>query len=930
MTSSVDSPHPKPILRRKSSSASCNASSVVIKEIRSSLFLATSIIEDDVPDDYSPMIDDHRYRSTVHFECGRLKYSHVKGEWSILHRPIRACEDNLQKSNTSKNAVAMVIASLWPVPVPKQYVAHNAKRTKKNPQSIQINELSTKLERRQHSRKRRKLLNDEDDIVYDIDDDCFGSIDNSEVDHNMVQPATSGSILSSSTPRVGLEDQPTLPPIELVRCLFNGAEFIAMMNCARREVETSIHKKNDDTDVNSKRVNKKTGNWHAEKAVSYSKARFWSRRMTKNLKQRSINLQPMIVALAAATIDANLPSSKPSPLPSINIADKNDSNIDMSSLEINMLEFIDECIRFAYAHTLDLIAPWSSCWQMRTNLRSEQVETIIKDENHSLSVANTTSSTKCRVMSRLDQKGIKKCDGSYNNKKENTAFISFDAITTIQEFVTACLAQPREDIVRSKTSMTSSTISTFNNCDTSREYNNDNYYRVLSPAPKRTKVSRRSKIFTREPADSLAATCTNRNQDSLSSATKHLSTFTKKEPLLEKQRHRRVNHSRHIFPPSPSVLENTAAVTSQGKGRLSQTTRSGSLSVQMTRNRRRTREKTKTIKKDHDTNDPGCYKTCEVGLEKEKMSPNSLYELFDKKRKHNINQIPQEIFCTDGSGKKTGDSLSHASSSPKKQEVKDCNTMRSLETTRQSDETLKSSLMCFESRVGKSDVLWVGGETEEDEGNRHQNEKQQYMPIDSLHKLSKSSRSIPVTNRSSGASSLRNKSLSECTNRSSSDNCYYEKADFVESQAPENKSLNPEWEAKTGKPQNLGESIQVKECFKAAKGYSHKGRVKVKEDPIDDVITNSKMVPQAIDFKETSDEKNDNNDKSVDGSPNCRMNLEEVSANSNSNEDVPNLKGNYAALGEASSLPWVGLTHIVSTNLLRYFSQLSCIACDMS
>jgi hypothetical protein len=843
----------------------------------------------------------------------------VKGKWSILHRPIRACEDNSQKSNTSKNAVAMVIASLWPVPVPKQCVAHNAKSVKK---SIHINELSTKLEIRQHSRKRRKLLNDKDDIVYDIDDDCFGSIDNSEVDHNKIQPATSGSILSSSTPRVGLEDQPALPPIELVRCLLNGAEFIAMMNCARREIETSIHIKNGDADVNSKRVNKNKGNWHDEKAVSYSKARFWSRRMTKNLKQRSINLQPMIVALAAATIDTNLPSSKPSPLPSINVADKNDSNFDVSSLEIIMLEFIDECIRFAHAHTLDLIAPWSYCWQMRANLRSEQVESIMKDEKHSLSVADTTSSTKCRVMSRLDQKGITKCDGSYNNKNENIAFISFDAITTIQEFVRACLAQPQEDIVRSETSMTSSTISTFNNCDTSREYDNDNYHRVLSPAPKRTKVSRRSKVFSREPADSLAATCTKRNQDSLSSATKHLSTFTKKEPLLEKQRHRRVNHGRHIFPPSPSVLENTATVTSQGNGRPSQTTRSGSLSLQMTKNRRRTREKNKTIKKDHDTNDPGCYKTFELGLEKEKMSPNSLYELFDKKRKHNRNQIPREIFYTDGNGKKTGDSPSH-SSAPKKQEVRDWNTIRSLETTRLSDETLKSSLMCFESRVRKSDVLLVGGETEEDKGNRHQNEKQQFMPIDSLHKLSKSSRSIPVTNRSSGASSLRNKSLSKSTNRSSLYDCYYEKVDVIESQVPENKSLNPEWEAKTSKQQNLGESIQVKECFKATKGYSHKGRIKVKEDSIDDVITTSKMEPQAIGFKETSDEKNDNNDKSVDGSPNCRMNLEEVNTNSNSNEDAPNLKGNYAALGEGSSLPWVGLSHIVSTHLRRYFSKLS-------
>lgn len=915
-----------------------------MKEIRSSLFLATSIIEDDVPDDYSPMIDGHRYRSTVHFECGRLKYSHVKGVWSILHRSIHTCEDNMQKSNTGKNPVAMVIASLWPVPVPKQYAAHSANRTKKTPQSIHINELSTKLEIRQNSRKRRKLLNDEDDIVYDIDDDCCGSIDNSEVDHNMVQPATTGSMLSSPTPRVWLEDQPTLPPIELVRCILNGAEFIAMMNCARREVETSIHKKNDDVDVNSKRVNKNTGNYHDEKAVSYSKARFWSRRMAKNLKRRSINLQPMIVALAAATIDANLPSSKqspipstidanlpsskPSPLPSIVMADKNDSNIDKSSLEIIMLKFIDECIRFAHIHTLDLIAPWSSCWQMRTNLRSEQVETIIKDENCSLSVADTTFATKYRVMSRLDQKGIKKCDASYKNKKENTAFISFDATTTIQKFVRACLEQPREDIVRSKMSMMSSTISPFNNCDTSREYNNDNYHRVLSPAPKRTKVSRRSKVFTREPADSLAATCTKRSQNSLSSATKHLSTFTKKEPLLEKQRQRRVKYSRHIFPPSPSVLENTTTVISQGNGRLSRTTRSGSLSLQMTRNRRRTREKTTAIKKDHDTNDPECDNTCEVGLEKEKMSPNSLYELFDKNRKQNKNQIPREIFCMDGSDKKAGNSFSHASS-PKKQEVKDWNTMRSLETTRRSDETLKSSLMCFESRVGKNDVLWVGRETE-DEVNRHQNEQQQNMPIDSLHKLSKSSQSIPVTNRSSGASSLRNKSFDESTNRNSSDDYYSEKIDSIESQAPENKSLNPEWEAKTGKAQNLGEFIQVKEFFKAAKGCFHKGRIEVNEESIDDVITNSEMMAQAVEFKETYDEKNDNNDKSVDGSQNCCMNPEEVSTNSNSNEDVPNLKGDCVALGEVSSLPWVSLSHIVSTYLRRYLSQLSCIACDMS
>lgn len=871
MLSSVNSPQPKPTLCRNNSSTCNDSISVVIKEIQSSLFLATSIIEDDTHDDYSSIIDGHHCENTVHFECGRLKHSRVKGEWSILHRPICTCDDDILKSSTYKNSVAMVIASIWPLSVPNQNVTHSGRRTKKNNRSIYKKISTKKLKMRQNNKMRRKLPN-EDCVSYDVGDNFFDSVNNDETDHKMAQPTTKESLLQSSRAKVQSEGKLTLPPIELVRCLLNGAEFISMMNYARREVETSIQKRADDDNVNSKRMNTSTENSHDEKTFLFSKAQVWSRRVTKNLKQRSINLQPMIVALVAAVIGANS---------QLYIAETNGSNIDTSSLEIITLRFIDECIRFAHLYTLDYISRWSSCWQIRTNLRSEKVENI-EDENPSLSIAGTKSPTKSRVMSTFDQNGKdRNCDQKYKIKKEYLASNLLGAMTTIKDFVRECLAQPWDDM-----STMGSTETPFNNYYTNKKYSNDNHHQHHSKLLKRYKVSHRSKVFRYEPADSLATTCTKPYQSTNLSGTKHQLTSMKNDPLLEKQRQRRVKHNLHVYAPSLSVLENTTTTILQGKGRPTRTTRndsaskrkwSDSLSEQTKRTRQNAREK-KVLNKEHDTYIVGYHNICEVGSDEEKASHNSLYEFFDK----NQDEIEREIICMNSRDNEGGP--------------------RSLGTTRPGEGRLKSSFMCFEARVGKDDSICVGEEIGNEKKCR-QNEQQLNKPVLALHNCSETLRAVPTTHRYLSTLSCDKNNSNETTNPSSDNNSV--KTDIVDRKALVNKQHNPI----TDNLRKLG-FIKVKECVKVTKGCCHTGPIKVEKETTDHVTTNdAEESVQALQSKDKCDKKHDN-DELVDRSSDSWLNPKNNSFDKNGNADDLHTKADWSAIQGASSLPWVTLSHI--------------------
>ena len=905
MLSSADAPRSKPTLRRKSSSFSdADASSVVIKEIRSSLFLATSIIEDGVPDEDFLICDGNNCKRTVYFECGRLKYSHVKGEWSILHRPLRAHEGNKQKSGADKSPIAMVIASLRSISAQKQSIPPIEKRTKKNFRNKHKSQSSTGAESRQPSRNRRKLSGDDDGIGNYVDVH-FRTTHNDEV-CDVIRSATIGSMLSSSTPTGYLEEHPISPAIDLVRYLLNGAEFISMMKCARWEVESSIRKIKDDIGVNGRRMNKTKikGKHFDDRPSFYSKARFWSRRMTKNLKQRSINLQPMIVALVASTIGTNSPPSKPSPLSSLNSARTNDCNFNASSLETIMLKFLDECIRFAHLHTLDLIAHWSPCWQVHASLRSEKVDSIVDAENLSSSIADNTSSTTCTFMSKLVQNGNKKYDG---DNKSNIEAISFEAITTIHEFVRACLGNPREDILQSNPNIASL------NGNASKDCSDVSYRRALSEVSKRGITSRRSKVFTREPADSLVATGMKRNQNIVSSATKQTPTYAKKDSLLENQRHKRMKSSRHISP--SSVLENTATVILQKNGRSIRTTRSDSvnnrklsdsLPPQIIRNQCKKIEKYGSMKKEHDTHNIGFHNKSELRSEMEKMSPNSLYQFFEKRRK--INEIPGEIFDMDDNDKQTGDSIIHASP-PKQHESKYLNRMPNPGTTSQSDGISNMSLMGFESRLGKN-CIDLFGKGIKNQAKWNYDEMQRNNPVDSLYSISKASPPFPAFDLSLGVTSTGSKTSGESLIRNSSDdsavNPYY-----VESQGQRKKLNAPE--------------LKVEEHLEAAKAFFHEGLIKVKEEPKDDASSQNAIISQDI----AHDEKHHDNEESLKESRQHWNILDQVSADDILNQGISDLKGDFKAPESSTGLPWVILSHIVSIHILRCFWSLLLKTCKI-
>jgi len=905
MLPSVDSPHTNSSFCRKGSSTSCNAVGVVVKEIRSSLFLATSIIEDDASDAYVPVFDSHGCKSKINFECGRLKYSHVKGEWSILHRPIRMCEDSVKKSSKRKNPVAMVIASLLPVPIHQRGVAHNENKTKSS-RCSRNDESSKKIKKLQYSISRRELLSNETDRVGDVGDN-FDSIPIDDADCIPVQSATTASMLPSSTSITYLDGQPIPPPIELVRCLLNGAEFISMMNCARRDVESSIRKKKDGVDASNQRGTKMKGKTHDGKTPIYSKARFWSRRLTKNLKQRSINLQPMIVALTGSTIGTNSPLSKPSPLSSLNTDKRNDCYFDKSSLEKNMIKVIDECIRFAHIHTMDLISPWSPYWQVGANLRSEKIEYTVEDENRSSSTAGSRSSTTCRFMSELLEKGNKRSRG---NRKSNIESVSFEAVTTIYEFVMACLTKPREDIVRSNTVMSGSTK---NSSSRSKDLNVDHYARALYEAPKRNTSSQRSKIFTREPGDSLVATCMKRNQNTVSSATKQPSALLEKESLLEKQRLKRMRSNRHISP-SSSVLENTTTVTLQGKGGRTRATRSDSgskrkwsdsSSPQITRSERNTIEKI-GIGKDQNVHSIGFLNKREAGLDKEKISPNSLYNFFEKKRKHNRKKVTGEMLYVDDKDMKIADNIIHVQS--QQHEEKGWDHTPSPGTISQLDAMPTNSLVLFESTMGNGNIVSAGRGNGNQEY-RHENGRQQSELIDSLHGLARSSQSVPASHRSSDSISLGNESSYCSTNRSSSgENAV--KDECIGSRVQRRKPIKPEWKLDASNGKRSCQPIRVEERLESSQNSFHPESIEVEKEAIDFIVPRDKVVPQDNEVEGPHAKRYHSKDELGSRSRDCSINPDRGSTSSNMNKDLCSRERDYRALETAPSLPWINLSHI--------------------
>ena len=875
MLPAVDSPLSKPFFRRNTG-VSCNTIGVAIKEIQSSLALATSII-DGTSDTYFSMIDGHRCKSTIYFKCGRLKYSHVKEEWSILHRPIHACNNTMKNTATSHHSIAMVIASICPVSAPTQYVVHSTtEESNMNTRIAQARRLSKNLERRHCN------LNEDEYETYAIDTGGSGGMNNIEVDHKKIQSTRAGSIPPSSTPKAWLEGQPTPPPVELVRHLLSGAEFISIMSCARRQVETSIQKTKDDVEVNNTEINESMENDN-EKSVFFSKTRFWSQPIVRNLKQGEAKLQATIVSLVQAMINASSSSSKPPPSPII-FAEKNDCKIKNPPLA-KTLKFIDECIHYAHFHTMELIADWSASWEIRTNLLSEKIETVVEDESKSSSERNTTFCTKsfctkCVVMSKLAQKGDRNYDRDSHSKKEVAASVSLDTGTTIQEFVKACLAQPWEDIVQSNTRRIGLFQTPFSDCDMRKVSNIYNYNRSLDPEPKRIKVSRWSKVANREPADSLASTCAKQKHNTPAG-------FAKNEPLVVKKRRRRVRNGLHIACRLPSVLEDTTRTVLRGRSRPIRTNRkdpidkrnwSDSPTSEIPRTRVRTSDKSTKANKKQITND-----NCDVRIEKEKMLVNSRHASDGVK-------IPRQIQSTKSHGSEDMEEIFS-----KIQQSKDWNNPR---MSKGCNEALSKLSAHIDTAACKNDATWVKQKIEDDT-HRHRNNRKQIKSIGSLQQsLSKLSRPITTAQWSPDGLNLGHDSLSESIDHNSFN------SDFIERAALENTSLSSIKEARSDDSQNLDQFTQSKKAFQ-----------KKAQKPIRGVATIEEMAPQTIECKVVRE----NNYHLVDQCQDFQLKLAEIKSNKKTYKDTKNLKYDGVITQRDSNEPWVRLSHVVSKHMNWHF-----------
>ena len=633
MLSSVDSLHVEPGLCVKSESS-------IVEEIRSALFLATSIIKDEASKKDSCTINDQSCSTVVQFECGHLEYSHVSEEWSVLHTPIPRYEDNMGKSGASEHPCAMDIASVRPVSSRKHSIPQSETLEKTGTPNSHNNKSTKETKGRQHKRKCRTLSADE-----------YGNEAQSML----------GYTLPLSPP---LKYLPALPPIELVRCLLKGKEFISIMQRAREYVESSMS--------DGKKLN------HRKSEVG-SEAAFRPRR---SLKERSINLQPMVTALLAPAIRASQPSSKASPLSSLNVSNIIGSHHDLS-LETIILRFVDECIRFAHSHICDLIDRWSSCWQVRTNLLSTKAGSMADDENRSSLPASFTQN---HFVSKLTPERNNKHNGNTRRNWGNSCFAS---IASIHQFVRTCFEESSKEMLHPNSVIASSTEFLRNPRVSSKELDDVSHRHIVSKGSKGQMISRRNKKWNRQPADSLV-TVIERNHGDISSARKKIPAYKRKGSLVEKQRYQHLKYSRHLSP--TSVLENTSTATLQGYPTriIDKVKQRDYSSPKMRRRRCKSSERSGVMKKEHDTH------KFKPRFEKEKMSPNSLYSFFETKecKSHRAK------FYAGHTSSNIKDRNIHTSPS---RQHDDSYSMPTEGQTTQSDGVSRDLLMQLESQIGKDE-----------------------------------------------------------------------------------------------------------------------------------------------------------------------------------------------------------------------------------
>lgn len=872
MLSSIDSPHQQHTFRKSAPYNACR----VAAEIQS-LVRDMPIIENDASDE-------------VNFVCGRLKYSNAKREWSILHRSTRA-------SGNSNYAGIVNIASLWPVSVivPKKDINCTEGKGKISTKSS-IDRSSLNLERQQNNRECKNLLNQEDQIGRSSKKDCFDSIVSNEIDCNMVKTVSSATLRAR-------ECHQTSPPTELVRRLLNGAELISIMNCVRQDVKNSAYKNNNNAIIDAENMQRNARSNCDEEIILSARASHRSRRKTGSQSQRRCNLKSMIVELAQAMIGENSKSSKPSPLSSSIVAEPKDNNMNLPSKHRNVLRFIDECIRYTQVHTLELVAPWSSSWEMRTNLRSLKVETSFNDENCSSPVRDSLSSAKSTFTSMLHRNDYERCERKCRNKNGNSISFSNATISKIRDFVKACLAHTLEE-----GNTLGSHEANINFDDSGKECINDSLSGLIG-----TKVSKRNKIVTCEPADSLAATSI---KSTPSPKSKHTLSFTKKEKRLEKQGRKRTKYNRYTSPPSSSVLESTAKVSLE-KSKLTQPTRNISWrkrknsdlsSLEMKRNKRRTREKNNTTKKEHNKHDLNCPNIHEVVSDTDSMPPTSLLEFFETKRKQSESMTERGIVYLNGVNENKVRNKDVRVLSPQKHKGRDHDTFCGPQIMRRSDGSSRVPPRHCETRVSKKDVLRLGN-------NRFETTEQEHESTDSLHRLSKTSGSIRDTHRSSYTVSLRNKSSSESNKRRLSNSLESMNDAFIEGQDLENTSYKTKNEAKVDKAQNSIPLVEISPCFETSNDFSRMGCTRDQEKPTPDALSKDEIKSQII-------RKNNEIFERIDISTNSGTYSDKFNSNDDS-KDFINQSGNrIITVAGSFGLPWVRLSHIVSTYKCHYSSPL--------
>ncbi|KAG7349338.1 Myb-like DNA-binding protein [Nitzschia inconspicua] len=147
--------------------------------------------------------------SPIQFECGRLKYSHVKREWILRHVPLEILTST-QASSTEKQTSCTAYANRVAVGQ-SQWTAN-------------IFLVRNSLTRKKHSNSRIMGLNEE-------------SLGEVKQQKQLISKREFSRISTSSLQH---------PPIELIQCLLRRAEFISMMEQAKK----NITDRNGSKDVN--------------------------------------------------------------------------------------------------------------------------------------------------------------------------------------------------------------------------------------------------------------------------------------------------------------------------------------------------------------------------------------------------------------------------------------------------------------------------------------------------------------------------------------------------------------------------------------------------------------------------------------------------------------------------------------------------------